>query len=244
VDELFHGGPVAPSAVLISGPEGCGKTTRTLAWSARMAAAAGRPALAVSAEMSEDLVRSTATRSGADLAEIFGLETFALDDAEREARRLRPAVLVFDSVPTLEAGDAEAGTDEAQARVVRAVIRLARELGAVAWLITHATADGDFAGRRRLRFDVDAVAWLEPERLTLRKHRFGPAPVSCKLAPLLAPVVVRGHARGKRGAGEKPGSAGAGVDAAGANHVDERPVSADEPGAHDADGAPPDAPGG
>jgi predicted ATP-dependent serine protease len=229
-DRLFHGGPVAPSTILLAGPEGAGKTTRALLWAASLAATNGGAALAVSAEMPAALVRSMALRAGCNLAALWVLETFSLEDALREATRIRPLAVVFDSVPTLDAGDAEAGTDEAEARVIRGGIRLARELGAVVWLLTHATAEDKIAGRRRARHDVDAVAWLTPNVLELRKHRFGPAPVSAELPPL------PGEARREGRLDKSAGVPGRKKHARKSKDMHDGPGTAEEPAAPDSDG--------
>lgn len=175
-DAATPGGLALPSSWLVAGGEGAGKTTLAVRLAGGVSSAHPRVALYASAELPRAQVATIARRFG-EFERLFILETDQLVDVEREAARLHPVMLVVDSVPMFEAAGAPPGSDAAEAATVRAAIRIAREHDGCAWCLTHATAEGHPAGRRRLRHDVDAVAWVRRDArgvwLDVKKHRYG-----------------------------------------------------------------------
>lgn len=168
---VFGAGVVVPSTLLVAGGEGAGKSTATLGLACEVAAASARPALYVSAEMATADVVRLARRLGHTTVPLAVLATDEWSDVEREARRLRPAALVVDSLPMMSTDEDDGA--RAELDVARGAVKLARELEAVVFVIQHATADDRPAGPRRVRHEVDGWLWLSPTRAELRKWRHG-----------------------------------------------------------------------
>jgi DNA repair protein RadA/Sms len=180
VDRVLGGGFVPGSIVLIGGDPGIGKSTLLLQLAARLARHGGS-ALYVTAEESSAQVRGRAERieavvDGLSLAATTDLET-ALAAIESAA----PALAVVDSVQTLASPDlgGPAGSVGQVREVAARLAELAKRAGICIALVGHVTKEGTVAGPRTLEHLVDAVIYLEGERLgstrLLRaaKNRFG-----------------------------------------------------------------------
>ena len=181
VDRVLGGGFVPGSIVLFGGDPGIGKSTLLLQLAACVSATRGEPVLYVTAEESAGQVRARAERIGAVVQGLSLLATAELDTVVEAVRSLRPALAVLDSVQTVSS--AELGGPAGSVGQVRHVAtRLAEEARAGAScvaLVGHVTKEGTVAGPRTLEHLVDAVVYLEGERLgstrLLRaaKNRFG-----------------------------------------------------------------------
>jgi DNA repair protein RadA/Sms len=180
LDRVLGGGLVPGSVVLFGGDPGIGKSTLLLQLAARLARA-GHGVLYVTAEESAAQVRARAERVGGVVGGLSLLATTDLDTALEALRLAAPSLAVVDSVQTVAADELEGVAGSVgQVRLVAArLAELAREGSTCVALVGHVTKEGAVAGPRTLEHLVDAVIYLEGERLgstrLLRaaKNRFG-----------------------------------------------------------------------
>jgi DNA repair protein RadA/Sms len=182
LDRVLGGGIVPGSFVLISGAPGIGKSTLLLQAAIQIAHA--QPVLYVSSEESPEQIRSRAARLGPLSEHLLLLAETSLQVVLDHAERLRPRVLVIDSIQTL-ASDELDSPPGAISQVREAAVRLmglakTKEVSTV--VIGHITKDGSIAGPKALEHLVDAVISMEGEEhqvhrlLRTTKNRFGPSP--------------------------------------------------------------------
>ena len=176
-DRVLDGGLVPGSVTLVSGEPGIGKSTLLLqiasAWSGR--------SLYVSAEESAQQVRLRAERLGALTEEMFLVSTMSLGDIVGHIDKVRPTLVVVDSVQTIADETVESAPGSVT-QVRECAFRLVQEAKArdiAVIIVGHVTKDGNIAGPRLLEHVVDTVVSFEGDRLhPLRmvraiKHRFG-----------------------------------------------------------------------
>jgi DNA repair protein RadA/Sms len=190
-DRVLGGGLVVGSAVLISGEPGIGKSTLLLQ-SAFAWAAAGQRVLYVSSEESSQQVGMRATRLAAGLASgldeakeppanLFILAETNLARIVEQARKVRPAVIVIDSVQMIYKADVSAspGSVTQLRRCCADLVYLAKAGGVAIVLVGHVTKNGQIAGPRLLEHLVDCVLSFEGDRyhshriVRSAKNRFG-----------------------------------------------------------------------
>ena len=180
VDRVLGGGFVPGSISLFGGDPGIGKSTLLLQLAARIAGQ-GSDVLYVTAEESAAQVRGRAERIGAVVDGLHLATTTDLDTALGAIEAARPRLAVVDSVQTLASGELSgpAGSVGQVREVAARLAEMARTSGATVALVGHVTKEGTVAGPRTLEHLVDAVIYLEGERLgstrLLRaaKNRFG-----------------------------------------------------------------------
>jgi DNA repair protein RadA/Sms len=184
LDRVLGGGLVVGSVVLLGGDPGIGKSTLMLQCAGRIALS-GRRVLYVSSEESAYQTRLRAERvlpgAGAGLAELLVLSETSLSRVAEQARRVRPALLVIDSVQMIEHGDvAGAPGSVSQLRHCTAeLVRIAKVSGVAVALVGHVTKEGRLAGPRVIEHMVDAVLSFEGDRhhahrvVRAIKNRFG-----------------------------------------------------------------------
>ena len=179
LDRVLGGGLVPGMAVLLGGDPGIGKSTLLL--QAADALAEQESVLYVTGEESAAQVRQRAARLHVTNDLMLYAQT-DVSEIDAEARRLKSRCVIVDSVqtvfdPELSGVPGSVG----QVREAAAVFtRLAKETGAVVWLVGHVTKDGAIAGPRVLEHMVDTVLYFEGDRqadlrlLRAVKNRFGP----------------------------------------------------------------------
>lgn len=180
VDRVLGGGFVPGSIILFGGDPGIGKSTLLLQLAARIAGAGGS-ALYVTGEESTSQVRGRAERIGAVVDGLGLAATTDLETALGAIEGLAPALAVVDSVQTLTSPDLSgpAGSVGQVREVAARLAEVAKAGGTCVALVGHVTKEGTVAGPRTLEHLVDAVIYLEGERLgstrLLRaaKNRFG-----------------------------------------------------------------------
>ncbi len=179
LDRVLGGGMVPGSAILVSGNPGAGKSTLLIQVMCRLAAS--KKALYVTGEESLSQVAMRAQRLQLPAED---LDVMSETNVERLAsiwREMRPDILVIDSIQVMHSPDVESSPGGvAQVREsAAALIRLAKELNTVLFLVGHVTKDGNLAGPRILEHMIDAFVMLEGDAdsryRTLRsgKNRFG-----------------------------------------------------------------------
>ena len=180
VDRVLGGGLVPGSIVLFGGDPGIGKSTLLLQLAARLAAP-DRPVLYITGEESAAQVRGRAERVGAVVDGLGLVATTELATAVGTIDSESPVLAVVDSVQTLASAEL-AGPAGSVGQVREVATRLAEVAKAgrtCVALVGHVTKEGTVAGPRTLEHLVDAVIYLEGERLgstrliRAAKNRFG-----------------------------------------------------------------------
>ena len=180
VDRVLGGGFVPGSIALFGGDPGIGKSTLLLQLAARLARA-GHSVLYVTGEESAGQVRGRAERVGAVVDNLHLAATTDLGTALGAIEAAGPALAVVDSVQTLSSEDLSgpAGSVGQVREVASRLAEVAKAGRTCVALVGHVTKEGTVAGPRTLEHLVDAVIYLEGERLgatrLLRaaKNRFG-----------------------------------------------------------------------
>ncbi len=179
VDRVLGGGFVPGSITLFGGDPGIGKSTLLLQLAARLAERG--PVLYVTGEESSAQVRGRAERIGAVVDGLSLAATTDLETALAAIDGLQPVLAVVDSVQTLTSAELSgpAGSVGQVREVASRLAEAAKLSGTCVALVGHVTKEGTVAGPRTLEHLVDAVIYLEGERLgatrLLRaaKNRFG-----------------------------------------------------------------------
>ena len=179
VDRVLGGGFVPGSITLFGGDPGIGKSTLLLQLAGRLASRA--PVLYVTGEESAAQVRGRAERIGAVVDGLSLAATTDLETALGAIEHARPALAVVDSVQTMTSAELSgpAGSVGQVREVAARLAEAAKISGTCVALVGHVTKEGTVAGPRTLEHLVDAVIYLEGERLgstrLLRaaKNRFG-----------------------------------------------------------------------
>jgi len=180
VDRVLGGGFVPGSIILFGGDPGIGKSTLLLQLAGRLAAA-NQQVLYVTGEESVAQVRGRAERVGAVVDGLSLAATTDLETALAAIDNVQPSLAVVDSVQTMTSAELSGPAGSVgQVREVAARMAEAAKAGSTCVaLVGHVTKEGTVAGPRTLEHLVDAVIYLEGERLgTTRllraaKNRFG-----------------------------------------------------------------------
>ncbi len=179
LNRVLGGGLVKGSLVLLGGEPGIGKSTLLL--QAALDNPAGRT-LYVTGEESDQQVRMRADRLKGSGEGCFVLAETAVGAVIDQAARLKPGLVIVDSVQTLHADTVEspAGSVSQIRESAGELLRYAKESGVPVMLIGHITKDGLLAGPKVLEHMVDTVLQFEGDRhhlfriLRCLKNRFGP----------------------------------------------------------------------
>jgi DNA repair protein RadA/Sms len=179
VDRVLGGGFVPGSITLFGGDPGIGKSTLLLQVAARLATRG--PVLYLTGEESAAQVRGRAERVGAVVDDLHLAATTDLETALGAIDALRPLLAVVDSVQTMTSAELSgpAGSVGQVREVASRLAEAAKTSDTSIALVGHVTKEGTVAGPRTLEHLVDAVIYVEGERLgstrLLRaaKNRFG-----------------------------------------------------------------------
>jgi DNA repair protein RadA/Sms len=181
-DRVLGGGIVPGTLVLIAGDPGIGKSTLLLQVADRLSAA-GTLVLYVSGEESERQIKLRGERLGVEAKNVYLLPETNLENMFHEIERLKPAVIIVDSIQTVFSSLIESapGSVSQVREVAHQFLLLAKNRGIPIFLIGHITKDGSIAGPKALEHIVDTVLYFEGERhhnhriVRATKNRFGAA---------------------------------------------------------------------
>jgi DNA repair protein RadA/Sms len=179
-DRVLGGGVVPGSLVLIGGEPGIGKSTLLLQAAAHFAHATG-PVLYSSGEESEHQIKSRGQRLGVERAPLYLLAETCLERILEEIARLRPALIVVDSVQTVFSLKFQSapGTVGQVREAATQLLFAAKGQNIPTFLVGHVTKDGSLAGPKVLEHIVDTVLYFEGEKhhshrvVRAVKNRFG-----------------------------------------------------------------------
>ena len=179
LDRVLGGGLVLGSVVLLSGEPGIGKSTLLLQICGVLSKT--RRVLYVSGEESSAQLRLRAKRLKVKSDELYIFTETDMDRILSECERLKPDVVVADSIQTLycpttpsSQGSVSQVRDSAQA-----LGALAKNYGISVILVGHVNKEGGIAGPKVLEHMVDAVLYFEGERnqnfriIRAVKNRYG-----------------------------------------------------------------------
>ncbi|HKZ74864.1 MAG TPA: DNA repair protein RadA [Steroidobacteraceae bacterium] len=179
LDRVLGGGIVPGSVALLGGDPGIGKSTLLLQVAAHVAAS--RPVLYASGEESVAQVALRARRLGLDAGELGVVTENDLDAVTQLAAERRAALLVIDSIQTVQTGTvaSSAGAVTQLRECTAALVRFAKQSGTAVFIVGHVTKEGTIAGPRMLEHLVDTVLYFESDAgsrfriVRATKNRFG-----------------------------------------------------------------------
>jgi DNA repair protein RadA/Sms len=182
LDRVLGGGIVAGSLVLIGGEPGIGKSTIVLQMADRLAAN-GTKLLYVSGEESERQIKMRGERLGIQAEQLFLLPETNLQTVLAEIERLRPGLVIVDSIQTIfsDSMDSAPGSVSQVREVAGQFMMFAKQTATPVFLTGHVTKEGSIAGPRTLEHIVDTVLYFEGDRhhnhriIRATKNRFGAA---------------------------------------------------------------------
>jgi DNA repair protein RadA/Sms len=180
LDRVLGGGIVPGSLILIGGDPGIGKSTLLLQVAATLSAAEV-PVLYVTGEESLTQLKMRAERLETPSPEMSVMPETDLEAIFKECQRMKPAVLVIDSIQTIykPALPGSPGSTSQLRECTLALMIHAKSTGTAIFIVGHVTKEGVLAGPRMLEHMVDTVIYFEGERhnayriLRAVKNRFG-----------------------------------------------------------------------
>jgi DNA repair protein RadA/Sms len=179
-DRVLGGGVVPGSLVLLGGEPGIGKSTLLLQAAASFAQSVGT-VLYSSGEESEHQIRLRGDRLGIGRAPLYLLAETCLERILEEMHRLKPALLVVDSIQTVFSSrmNSAPGSIGQVREAATQLLFAAKGQNVPTFLVGHVTKDGSLAGPKALEHVVDTVLYFEGERhhshriVRAVKNRFG-----------------------------------------------------------------------
>ena len=180
LDRVLGGGLVGGSLVLVGGDPGIGKSTLLLQAADHLARSVGS-VLYVSGEESPQQIRMRGTRMKVNAPELLILAETMLEKILTQVHRIKPGVLVVDSIQTVftSALESAPGSVSQVREVAGRLMMLAKGSGIPVFIVGHVTKDGSIAGPRVLEHMVDTVLYFEGDAghpfriLRAVKNRFG-----------------------------------------------------------------------
>ncbi len=179
LDRVLGGGLVDSSVVLLSGEPGIGKSTLLLQICSELSKT--RKVLYVSGEESKGQLKLRAERLKIVGESIYLLTETDTDAILEECDRIKPDVIIIDSVQTLSSTrfTSVPGSITQVREGAMSLINYGKTNGAAVFLVGHVNKEGGISGPKILEHMVDAVLYFEGERtnsyriIRAIKNRFG-----------------------------------------------------------------------
>lgn len=179
LDRVLGGGLVTGSVVLLSGEPGIGKSTLLLQICDILCRE--KTTLYVSGEESRSQLKLRAERLGVGGDALYVLTETNIEDILEEAKRIRPDVIIADSVQTMYSDKIPSapGSITNVKEVATAFISKAKSEGISVILVGHVNKEGGIAGPKVLEHLVDAVLSFEGDKrwsfrlIRANKNRYG-----------------------------------------------------------------------
>jgi DNA repair protein RadA/Sms len=178
LNRVLGDGLVPGSVILVAGEPGIGKSTLFLQTALRWNTIT---TLYVSGEESNQQIKMRADRLGGANNNLYLLNTTDTNSIFQEIKKIRPQLVIIDSIQTLESPYVESAAGSvSQVRECAAEFqRYAKATDTPVILIGHITKEGSIAGPKVLEHMVDTVLQFEGDRhyayriLRTLKNRFG-----------------------------------------------------------------------
>lgn len=179
LDRVLGGGLVDGSVVLLSGEPGIGKSTLLMQICGELGRS--RKVLYVSGEESKGQLKLRSERLEIKGDTLYLLTETDTDSILSECERLRPDVIIIDSIQTLSSvrfTSAQGSITQVRESAML-LIAYAKKNNAAVFLVGHVNKEGGISGPKILEHMVDAVLYFEGERtnsyriIRAIKNRFG-----------------------------------------------------------------------
>lgn len=178
LNRVLGGGIVEGSVILVAGEPGIGKSTLFLQACLQMNTI---KTLYISGEESLQQIKMRADRLKIINEEFYLLTATDTQTIFNEIKKIRPDLVVIDSIQTLETAHIESAPGSvSQVRECTAeIVRFAKSTSTPVFIIGHITKEGSIAGPKVLEHMVDTVLQFEGDRhyayriLRTTKNRFG-----------------------------------------------------------------------
>ena len=178
LNRVLGGGVVPGSVILVAGEPGIGKSTLFLQCALQWQ---NITTLYVSGEESAQQIKLRAERIGIHNKNLYLLTATDTNTLFQEVKRVKPELLIIDSIQTLESPYVESAAGSvSQVRECAAELqRFAKASHIPVFIIGHITKEGSIAGPKVLEHIVDTVLQFEGDRhyayriLRTLKNRFG-----------------------------------------------------------------------
>jgi DNA repair protein RadA/Sms len=180
LDRVFGGALTLGSVTLLGGEPGIGKSTLLL--QAASAVGRERAVLYASGEESTQQTTERARRLELSAPHLRLVSDNSLESILGLSQEQRVALLLIDSIQTMQTSSAESSPGSAQQlrECTAALVRFAKQSGTAVIIVGHVTKDGAIAGPKLLEHLVDTVLYFDADAgsryrmLRATKNRFGP----------------------------------------------------------------------
>ena len=176
-NRVVGGGLVHGSVTLLAGEPGIGKSTLTL----KLALSLNQKVLYVTGEESNEQIKLRAKRLSAENKNCFILNETKLENIILETEKIKPDLMIVDSIQTLSLEDVDAvqGSTTQIRLCAEVLIKYAKTKNIPTLIIGHVTKEGAIAGPKVLEHMVDTVLQFEGDKnhiyriVRSTKNRFG-----------------------------------------------------------------------
>lgn len=179
IDNTFSeiGGIVPSQVVFVTGKPGAGKTTLTLATTAKMFLTTKRPGAFISLEMS-DFQLALSAKKIPGFEHMMVTTEFHLEDTIKELIKMKPTSVVLDSIQKaasmMVASHQSANFNQAQKDIVSQFYAFSKKTFIPVFLIGHMSKSGGYIGPSHLEHEVDSHLHVDYDKdLNLRSFYFG-----------------------------------------------------------------------
>ena len=147
LDRVLGGGIVPASMVLVGGDPGIGKSTLILQVCSKIASQ--KRVLYVSGEESIQQIKLRADRIGLACHHLYMISETSLERIEAVLERDKPELVVIDSIQTMYSGklNSAPGSVSQVREVTGSLLRIAKKLGIMVFIVGHVTKEGPLQGR-------------------------------------------------------------------------------------------------
>ena len=178
LDRVLGGGVMRPSAVLVGGEPGIGKSTIMIQMLSSLSSTSS--VLYVSGEESPSQVKLRAERLGLDTTKIDVFCDTRLEALIEVMEKRKPGYIVVDSLQTLTTASvaSSAGSPNQMKTCCMELSLRAKKCGSAIFFVGHVTKEGTIAGPKVVEHMVDTVLYFENAESGMRmlraaKSRFG-----------------------------------------------------------------------